>query len=260
MKIGEIELLDVDRLKVDAIISDFLGTESTVIDGVPPDEGRSNKGNQYRLDVDNQRYVSVKLAYDSPENIHWELFNSDMREILGLPHYKISLKNNFPLDSWKDKDYIIIDWGLKDRRFHMEKPQVQESLKTNYEALLSQLGQVAAQNYLFATADRKKLHFIWDLDNLVLFSIDHEMPSPNPHEITNYFRDELKRLYDKCWLDNNKLTKIFSDYFTSIFDKAVDKQEDIVKKYVQHQLSDYNGKFIERISLGAQSPLQRIMS
>ena len=77
----------------------------------------------------------------------------------------------------------------------MAKQQVQESLKTNSEALLSQLGQVAAQNYLFATADRKKEHFIWDLNEKVLFSIDHEIPSPNQHEVTNYFREELKRIY-----------------------------------------------------------------
>lgn len=60
-----------------------------------------------------------------------------MRELLGLPHYKISLQNNFPLDSWQNKDYIIIDWGLKNRRLHMAKQQVQNSLSNNQKALLS---------------------------------------------------------------------------------------------------------------------------
>jgi len=218
LKIGTQELTSEETIAVNKTITNFLDSTSTVIEGVPPDEGSSrNNGNQYRLDVNDERYVSVKLSQHTSDSINRELFTAETREILNVPHYRVQKKNNFPLSTWKNKDYIIMDWGPKNKRFHIGRSEVQQSLKDNKERFLEQMGMVATQNYLFGISDRKKEHFIWDLDDHVLFSIDHELLTDNPQEVTNYFNNELKNLFGEKWFDEEKLSTVFSNSFNTIF-------------------------------------------
>jgi len=92
MKIGNQELGDQESKLVNKIISEFLNSKHEVVEGSPPEQGRSKSGKQFRLNVDDKRYVSIKLEYDSPENIRWELLNSEMRQLLQLPHYRVVKK------------------------------------------------------------------------------------------------------------------------------------------------------------------------
>jgi len=261
LKIGTYELTTEETETVNKIIGSFLDSPSTVIEGVPPDEGSSrNNGNQYRLNVNDERYVSVKLSQHALDSINRELFTAETRELLNIPHYKVQKENNFPLPTWKKKDYIIIDWGPKDKRFHIGRSEVQQSLKDNNERFLEQMGIATTQNYLFGISDRKKEHFIWDLDDYFLFSIDHELLTDNPHEVTNYFNNELKNLFGEKWFDEEKLSTIFSNSFNTIFETAENNRDAIVNAYLRHNLSQHNAGFINRLIVGSQAVLQRLMN
>lgn len=260
LKIGSYELSEEESKRVNEIISKFLVNKHEVLEGFSPKTGRSAAGKQFCLNVNNIRYVSVKLEWDSPENILWELFHANVRQILCMPHYKVIKEKDFPLPNWKDQEYIIMDWGPKDGRFHLADEHVQESLNQNKLILLSQFGNVAAQNYLFATSDRKKEHFVWDLTDKNLFSIDHEIPTNNADEVTNYFRSELKALNGNNWYDDEDMKKTFTNSFMIIWQNAEKEQNKILQNYVQNGLEKYSGGFLERLKLGSQSALQRVMS
>lgn len=260
MKIGNYELNEDESRKVNEILSKFLGSSHVVIEGKPPPSGRSSNDKQFVLNVDNIRHVSVKRAYDTPDNIKWELFMADARIILGLPHYKLTKEVDFPISTWKDTEYIIIDWGNIDRRFPISHPNVQQSLIENRETFLSQLGNIAAQNHLFATADRKNEHFIWDLDDKVLFSIDHEIPASTDIEVLDYFRNDLKQKFGINWYDTESQRDLFLKNFQATWLVAEQQKSQIVSNYTKYGLDAYSTKFLERMSIGSLQALQRIMS
>lgn len=260
MKIGNYELSTEENERVNKIISDFLGSAHTVIEGKPPPSGRSANDRQYVLNVDNTRYVSVKRVYDSPDNIKWELLMSQMRPLLSLPHYKVTKERDFPLPSWRNEDYVIMDWGGIDKRFPISNPRVSQSLIDNRNCLLAQMGNVAAQNYLFATSDRKQEHFVWDIEENNLFSIDHEIPTTNNNEVLDYFRNELRAKFGNNWYDDPTSRELFSERFLAVWSIAEQQKAMIVSSYANHGLSSFSNGFSERLSRGSQPALQRIMS
>lgn len=261
MKIGNHELSPEDQERVNSIISNFLGSTHTIIEGKPPPCGRSKSSDkQYVLNVDNTRYVSVKRAYDTPDNIKWELFMSQMRPLLSLPHYKLTKERDFPLPSWRNQEFIIMDWGGIDKRFPISEPRVATSLTENRDCLLVQMGNVAAQNYLFATADRKQEHFVWDIDEKILFSIDHEIPTANNNEVLDYFRNELRLRFGNNWYDNPPSRELFSQRFLAVWSIVEQQKDTIISSYTNHELSNFSNGFSERLTKGSQQALQRIMS
>lgn len=260
MRFGNAYVSGGALLRINQIASNFYDQKCRVVSAAAPDSGRSAEGNQYRLEVSNGRFASIKLAYDTPEDLYWEVFMSDMRKLLGLAHYSVEAGNSFPLDGWLEKDYIIMDWGPIGRRLDISRPEARKSIAENSEAFLSQMGRVAAQNFLFATYDRKKEHFIWDLDDHTLFSIDHEITTADRLAILFYFRDEMKCMYGDSWFDDQGLSGAFGSGFTSTFRKAEGNRDAIALKYDSRKLGRHGKGFIDRINYGARSSLQRIMS
>lgn len=88
IRIGDHEIDEKTQEEINSIVSEFLGTKSSVAEIVPPRVGRSRYGNHYRLTAD-RRHVSIKRVYGRGQGIRWEVFHAGMRELLGLPHYKL---------------------------------------------------------------------------------------------------------------------------------------------------------------------------
>lgn len=196
IRIGDQEIGEETQEKMNAIVSGFLGAESRVTEIAPPQSGRSRYGNQYRLTVNGERHISVKLAYGGAQEIRWEVFHAHMRNLLGLPHYKLERKNGFPIQDWKGMEYIIMDWGMAGRRRSVAELCVRADVRKS-PASPFQFGQVVAQDILFAAGDRKRDHIVWDLDEKAMFSIDHEMPAEDMEEIVMFFRNELGYVWRK---------------------------------------------------------------
>lgn len=260
MKIGDADVSNDDRLRINQILGSFFGQRCEAVAITAPSEGRSARGKQYKIQVSNGRVASVKRAFSRPENLYNETFMADVRQILRLPHYRVDKRNGFPIEGWQKEDYIIMDWGPAGRRLNVGKPEVSGFLRANPGAFLPQLGQVAAQNFLFATGDRKREHLIWDLDDRVLFSIDHEMTATNKFEVTSYFKNELKSLCGDRWFYDKALAEAFENRFKLIFKAAKEYRDAIVSKYIKHGIKAHHAGFVERVNVGALPPLQWIMS
>ena len=112
MRIGDQEIGEELQEEMNAIVSVFVGAESRVTEIAPPQFCRSSQGNQYRLTVDNNRHISVKHAYSGRQDIGWEVFHSDMRQLLELPHYKLERKTDFPCRGGKTKNVSLWIGGL----------------------------------------------------------------------------------------------------------------------------------------------------
>ena len=177
----------------------------------------------------------------------WELFHSDMRQLLGLPHYKLEHRRGFPLQGWENEDCILIDWGVADRRFDFANPLVWQHLTSDWSSL-GQLGQVAAQNIIFATGDRKPEHFIWDLDENVAFSIDHEILAGRIYEVVDYLRQELKLLYGNGWHNSPQKLRCFQDSFTAVWNLAELNTDKVCQSYTKNGLDVCVGGFFGRIT------------
>ena len=88
MKIGKYDLNEKDAIRISKILSDFHNITCHVIEGVANDAGRSGQENkQYRLNIDNQKYTSVKLRYDEHSSHLAELVVNDIRQ--GAENLKI---------------------------------------------------------------------------------------------------------------------------------------------------------------------------
>lgn len=260
MKIGNYELTPEENIRLNQIVSTFFATPCTVIEVELPPEGRNRDDKHYVLNVDGKKYVSVKRAHSNPEDVKWELFMAEMRPILGIPHYKLEKGVNFPLPTWANQDYVIMEWGNIDKRFPISDPRVHPSLGENKEKLLIQLGHVAVQNYLFATSDRKQQHFVWDLDDKTLFSIDHEIPSTNENEVLDYFRNELRARFGDNWFDNDLMRGLFLAGLHTVWSVADYEKSKIISSYSTLGLNAYSNKFSERLARGCQPASQRILS
>ena len=251
------ELDQKSQQDINSIVGGFLGRQSIVTEIVPPTTGRSRSGKQYRITTGDQRRISIKRAHSKASDLTWELFHSDMRQLLRLPHYKVELRNGFPLQGWEGEDYVLIDWGMADRRLDLSYPQVRLCLQNDQSSLI-QLGRVAAQNIVFAVGDRKTEHFIWDLDQNALFSIDHEIISIISDTIV-YFKDELRSLYGKDWRASPSQLDRFKAGFVEVWERAELNADKICKFYTEHGL-DGRGGFSARIVKGHSYFLQPLLS
>lgn len=249
IRIGDREIGEESQEKINAIVSKFLGAESRVTEIAPPQFCRSSQGNQYRLTVDNKRHISVKQAYSERQDIGWEVFHSDIRQLLGLPHYKLERKNGFPMPGWENKECVIMDWGVAYRRQNIAEFCVRAEIRREPASAI-QLGQVAAQNILFATGDRKGEHVIWDLDEKVAFSIDHEIPATNVEQITNFFQRWLRVIYGEKWHDGSEQQNAFDAAFEKIWKRAHNNKDEILKFYRKEMLDGFSDGFSKRLSRG----------
>ena len=186
------------------------------------------------------------------------MFHARMRESLGLPHYKLERKIGFPIQDWKDREYVIMDWGMAGRRRSIAEPCVRADVRKSPVSPI-QLGRVAAQNILFGTGDRKRDHVVWDLDEKVAFSIDHEMPANDIGEIVVFFHNELGYIYGEKWHRGSQQQNSFKDAFNGMWKKAHDDKAEILKRYREETLEEFGGGFSERLSSGSESFLQDVL-
>ena len=252
------ELDKTSYQEINSIVSGFLGRQSVVREIVPPQTGRSSSGTQYRITTEDRRRVSVKRAYSQKSDLKQELFHADMRQLLGLPHYKVEHRRGFPLQGWEGEDCILLDWGVADRRLDLSYPQVRQHLRNDQSSLV-QLGRMAAHNIVFAVGDRKTEHFVWDLDANVLFSIDHEILSIISETIV-YFKDELRSLYGKDWRASPSQLARFKAGFVEVWECAQLNTDKICEFYAEHGLGDNRGGFSDRIVKRPSYFLQPLLS
>ena len=252
--------------KINAIVSEFLGKKSTVTEIVPPQSGRSRHEDQYRLTVDNKRHISVKRPYgksqdagnESHPDIRWEMFHSDMRQLLGLPHYKLERKNGFPIPGWENKECIIMDWGVAYRRQNVTESGVRAEIRREPTSPI-QMGQVAAQDTLFATGDRKGEHVIWDRDEKVAFSIDHEIPATDIESVTSVLQYLLGRIYGEKWHKGSEQQAAFRGAFGRVWERADCSKTEIKKFYGKETLDGFSDGFSQRLSMGHEYFLQKLL-
>ena len=257
IRVGDQEIGEELQEEMNAIVSEFCGKESAVTEIASPQFCRSSQKNQYRLTIDNKRHVSVKHAYSGRQDIGWEVFHSDIRQLLGLPHYKLERKNGFPIPGWENKECIIMDWGFVGRRQNIAEWCVQAEIRKDPASPI-QLGQVAAQNVLFGTGDRKGEHIIWDLDKKVAFSIDHEIPATNVEQITNFFQRWLGAVYKEKWYDGSGQQNAFDGAFEEIWKRAHNNKDEILKFYRKEMLDEFSDGFSRRLSMGHAYFLQKM--
>lgn len=242
---------------IDSTVSGFLGRPSTVTEIVPPPTGRSRRGNQYRITTDGHRRISVKRAHSHKDDLRWEMFHADMRQLLELPHYKVERRTGFPLRGWEREDCVLIDWGVVDRRLDLDDCRVRQRMKDGWQSL-GPLGQMAAQNIVFATGDRKNEHLVWDLDENVMFSIDHEILG-RPSEITMYFNRELRSLYGQDWRASPHKQANFQAEFVAVWGRAELHADRICESYTKHGLAQSRLGFSKRLSQGHSYFLQQML-
>ena len=250
---------EIDRTSLQSInsaVSGFLDRPSVVTNIDRPTAGRSRSGNQYRITTVDQRRVSVKRAHSKPSDLCRELFHADMRQLLGLPHYKLEHKTGFPLPGWESADCIMIDWGVADRRLGLDDCRVRRYLKDNWQSL-RQLGQVAAQNIVFATGDRKAEHLVWDLDEKAMFSIDHELLAISSETI-EYFRSELELICGKDWRDLPHRLDYFESGFATVWNRAELEADKIRRSYVNRGLDGDVAGFSARLVKGSSHFMGRL--
>jgi len=263
LKIKEHEISQESEVQINLIVNDFENSQHVVIECTVPKYGRSrDNGTHYCLNVDNQKIISVKLAFNfTAEIIQWELFMSTIRQILLVPHYKIAKKHGFPIPGWEDKDYMMIEKGPIGHRKNLGEPDAQESIRNNKKDFLKYLGKTTAMNFLFGISDRSMLNHVWDMNEKSLYSIDHEILANNDEEVPSTIKDQiLNLLMGKGWYDNQELRDTFTESFNETWQAADCNQATIISNFTDYGLQQYSTLFLERLRKGPQWVLQRIMS
>jgi len=121
------------------------------------------------------------------------------------------------------------------------------------------MGKLSALNHVFAISDRKDEHFIWDLDEKTLFSIDHEVPAVNDIDPIVYLQQMASRRLGPQWFDDHQYRSAFTEGFISVWQSLDDKKSKILEKYQTYNLQSYTGVFMQRLTKGPQWVLQQIM-
>ncbi len=261
MKIEEYELDEKDAIQANCIISDFINYTCQVIDGGAHGMGRSIlEDKQYRLNIDNQRYASVKLRYDKNTSHRVELVVNEIRHKLKLPNYDIKRISGFPMngDKWRQGDCLLIDWGVQNTRIdlaHLEPSSLSEEEKNIF---LKDLARNAALSCALGLWDRNIRNFVWDKADKKLISIDHESFSIKDvdmkifREIANIM---IKFFGTKWHIDKTRKT-IFTEIFLKTWHDIDEIKTEIFKIFKKHQC--YTTGLIPRIEKGPVAPLKII--
>ena len=263
MKIKEQEISQEIEGKINQIVNEFENSQHVVTECTVPKYGRSSgTGTHYCLNVDNQKIISVKLAFNlTAEIIQWELLMSTIRQMLSVPHYKIERKRGFPISGWEDQDYMMIEKGPIGHRKNLGELDAQESIRNNRKDFLKYLGKTTAMNFLFGISDRSVHNHVWDMNEKVLYSIDHEILSNNDEEIPSTIKNNiLDFLVGKNWYDCQELRDAFTESFNETWQFADCSQAAIISNFTDFSLQQYSASFLERLRKGPQWVLQRIMS
>lgn len=91
---------------------------------------------------------------------------------------------------------------------------------------------------------------IWDLDEKVAFSIEHEIPATNVEQITNFFQRWLRAIYKEKWHDGSEQQNAFDSAFEKIWKRAHDNKDEILEFYKKEMLDEFSDGFSKRLSMG----------
>jgi hypothetical protein len=259
-----VALSDDQICQLNELVSFFYGAPLKVVNVELVHEGQNQAPkNHYVLILNNNRKLSVKRAYmGKPEHTQRELFIAEMRQKFNIPHYKVELQKGFPFPDWEEQECLLIDWGINDRRPHIQKTDdVKRSINNNKQLFIEQMANVAALTYLFAISDRKNEHMVWDLDSNELFSIDHELSAGTDCDPIDYFKNlAIKCHFGEKWYDDINDRKVFSDTFKRIWEIAESCKQEILQTYDRLGLVSDKSKFDTRLAKGSQWVLQQIFS
>ena len=262
MKIGKYDLNEKDAIRISKILSDFHNITCHVIEGVANDAGRSGQENkQYRLNIDNQKYTSVKLRYDEHSSHLAELVVNDIRKELKLENYKVKRISGFPMngDKWRTGDCLLIDWGIQNSRVDLNCLDPSSLNSEDKEVFFEEIATNGAMAYALGLWDRGNRNFVWDKTKRKIISIDHENFTnlEIDLEIPDGIASVMTRFFGINWYEDKKRKTRFTEIFSKMWYVIAEIKDTINKIFQNH---GYQTKsLIPRIEKGPSIPLSLIM-
>lgn len=262
MKIGEYEIDDGDHLRINAVLSDFMGYTCKVLDGIAAGTGRSVKEDkQYRLNINNQNFASVKLKYDANTSHLAEYVVNEVRDMLAIGNYKVKRISGFPIngDKWRGGDCLLIDWGTRNRRIDLDSLNPSSLNEDELEKLFDEVAKNGAFAYALGLWDRDNRNFVWDNADKKIISIDHEVFSRQEvdQEISAGIANVMTKFFDVNWYEKEDLETRFKEKFSGMWYAIAEIKSEIEKIFQKH---GYQARsLIPRINKGPGIPLSLIM-
>lgn len=255
-----------DHVKINQLVSHFRGSASVVSDIRPPNEGRNAAKNHLVLNCEDGYVLSIKKQYQSLVDISRELFLNDVTELLGVHHYRIAKQVAFPLPDWSG-EYIKIEWGKGGRKRRPNFNEVSSGIEgnrsvlDNVENFLKSYAAIFAMNFYFAISDRKVEHFLWDLEDKTVYSIDNELLGGEDYrqDIVAH-TNAIKRVLGPTWFDNAQWCGIFKKRFIESSEKVLKNQVRIKELYAKHSLSQDVSIFEARVVIDAEAILSQFLT
>jgi len=263
VKIGERELNDTDSIEANKIISEFLNMSCSIINGdMSFISGRSfQEDKQYRLNINNIRYVGIKLRYDKPFRHDNEFLVRDIRTKIGLPNYTIKRVKGFPMggEKWRDGDCLLSDWGTIGQKTDLQTLSP-DSISHERIIFLEELGKNAALSYALGLWDRGSSNFVWDKKDKKIISIDHESLSNDPidENITASIANIIVKFFGANWYANEELKLTFESGFNSVWAEIIKNRLEIIGIFETYAKSKKE-TFLARITKSSSLPLSLIM-
>ena len=263
MKIGEHDINNTDLLKINIILSNFFNFTCNVIDGIAAGIGRSvNEDKQYRLNINNDLYASVKLRYDNVSYHQIELLVHDVREILGLANYDVKRIPGFPMngEKWRQGDCLLIDWGIQNNRIDLVTLEPTQLSAEDTRILFEGIATNAALAYCLGLWDRNNRNFVWDKTDKKLISIDHEsfIKENYNNTIPSEISSVLTKFFGDNWYDDDEQKNDFTNIFSLMWYEIAKKQEAITEIFEKYEQSSAIS-VLDRIKKGPAIPLGLIM-
>jgi|GEM_PF-4558425 hypothetical protein len=263
MKIGDHELNETDSIEANRIISEFLNQPSSIIGGDRSyGNGRSfQEDKQYRLNIDNTRYIGLKLEYDKGFRHENEFLVRDIRMKIGLPNSTIKRINGFPMDGqkWREGECLLSDWDVIGQRIDLQN-LTPAMVSQDKVVFLEELGKNSALSYTLGIWDRSANNFVWDKTNKKIISIDHEALTDNEIDvsITASLSNIMMKFFGPNWYTDKDSRLTFESGFNSIWAEIVKQRNDIVIIYDNYTIGKKH-LFLQRISKSSAVPLSLIM-
>jgi hypothetical protein len=253
---------DDDHAKINEAVSRFRQCTSVVNGIAAPKEGWNAGSNHLVLSCVDGYVLSIKKQRQSPQEISRELFMKDASELLGLHHYRITKQSGLPIPNWSG-DYIKIEWGKggRSRRPNFNEiasgqdGEAKRSVMDNIREFVRSYAAIFAMNLHFGISDRKVEHFLWDLEDKMIYSIDNELTGGDYRESLVTHNNAIKRVIGATWFDDPKWRKIFEQSFLELSEKIRESRAKIQKLYADHCLTQDAALFDSRVGLDPKAIL-----
>jgi len=260
MKIGPYELESSDASEANRHISEFLNITSEISLG---DKAYSNgrsflEDKQYRLIIDNLRHVGIKLQYDKQFSHKVEFIVRDVRNLIGMKGYTIKTMQGFPMNGkkWREGNCLLSDWGPKDRRIDLHTLNASTINTRDKTKFLEELGKNFALSYALGLWDRRESNFVWDVQDKIIISIDHESLSDEEIEqdIPRGFFVILNNFFNPNWHLDQEMKLTFQGGFGEIWSKILSNRNLIAEIIHNYGFVFKKNAFTKRISKPSTIP------